>query len=282
MSSIAASETSASGRYLLGDSPEEIRHLVEQSEVYAHEATEFFDVIGVNAGSAVIDVGCGVLGVLHLLANRVGPTGRVVGLDREARMVQSGRQFAEQLGVDAEFVQADATATGLQDRSFDLVHARTLLLNVQNPHEILAEMVRITKPGGIVAVQEPDASAWTCDPAHPAFDILRAAILSAYRRTGKDFSIGRRITRILRRAGCTDVRVRATARVTQPGDYYHTFLLTIAGLVREVIVQAGELSGDELDSYVHALRVHLETPGTITCQPLIMQAWGQAPDRDTA
>jgi ubiquinone/menaquinone biosynthesis C-methylase UbiE len=282
VSANAATETSASGRYLLGDSPEEIRHLVEQAEVYAHEATEFFDLIGVGEGSAVIDVGCGVLGVLHLLANRVGPTGHVVGLDREARMVQSGRQFAARLGFDVEFVQADATATGLPDRSFDLVHARTLLLNVQNPHDILAEMVRITKPAGIVAIQEPDASAWTCDPPHPAFDILRAAILGAYRRTGKDFNIGRRIARMLRQAGCADVRVRATARVTQRGDYYHTFLLTIAGLVRDVIVQAGELTGDELDSYVHALRVHLETPGTITYQPLIMQAWGQAPDRDTA
>jgi ubiquinone/menaquinone biosynthesis C-methylase UbiE len=220
-------------------------------------------------------VGCGVLGVLRLLANRVGPNGRVVGLDREARMVQSGRQFAERLGLGVEYIQADATASGLPNRSFDLTHARTLLLNVQNPQEILAEMVRITKPGGIVAVQEPDASAWTCDPPHPAFDILRAAILSAYRRTGKDFNIGRRITRMLKEAGCSDVRVRATARVTQPGDYYHTFLLTITELVREVIVQAGELTGDELDSYTQSLRRDLETPGTITCQPLILQAWGQ-------
>jgi SAM-dependent methyltransferase len=278
MPRIAPSETSASGRYLLGDSSEEIRHLVEQAEVYAHEATEFFDLIGVDVGSAAIDVGCGVLGVLHLLANRVGPTGRVVGLDREARMVQFGRQFAERLGLAVEYVQADATATGLPDHSFDVTHARTLLLNVQNPHEILAEMVRITKPGGVVAVQEPDASAWTCDPPHPAFDILRAAILSAYRRTGKDFNIGRRITRMLNGAGCTDVHVRATARVTQPGDYYHTFLLTIAELVREIIVQAGELTGDELDSYIQTLRRHLETPGTITCQPLILQAWGQTAD----
>jgi SAM-dependent methyltransferase len=275
---MARSETSGttmSGRYLLGDSPAEIRHLIEQAEVYAEEATELFELIGVDAGSAAIDVGCGVLGVLRLLADRVGPTGRVVGLDREARMVESGRQFAERLGLGVEYIHADATASGLPDRSFDLTHARTLLLNVQNPQEILAEMVRITKPGGVVAVQEPDASAWTCDPPHPAFDILRAAILSAYRRTGKDFNIGRRIARMLTDAACSDVRVRATARVTQPGDYYHTFLLTIAELVREVIVQTGELTGDEFDSYTQTLRRHLETPGTITCQPLILQAWGQ-------
>jgi ubiquinone/menaquinone biosynthesis C-methylase UbiE len=273
---MGTSEMSASGQYLLGDSPAEIRHLVAQAEVYAQEAMELFDLIGVEPGSATIDLGCGVLGVLHVLAERTGPEGRVVGLDREARMVESGRRFADQRGLAVEFIEADATETGLPGQSFDLVHARTLLLNVSNPQEIIGEMVRIARPGGVVAVQEPDAAAWSCDPPHPAFDILRTAVLSAYRRTGKDFNVGRRVARMLRDAGLGEVRVRATARVTKPGDYYQTFLLTIAGLVREVIIASGELTADEFDSYEGALRVHLEAPGTITCQPVIWQAWGRA------
>jgi SAM-dependent methyltransferase len=269
------SEVNASGRYLLGDSPAEIRHLVEQAEVYAKEAAELFDLIGVDAGSAAIDVGCGVLGVVHVLAERIGRTGRVVGLDREPRMIESGRELAAQQDLAVEFIEADATATGLDDRSFDLVHARTLLLNVQNPQQIVAEMVRITRPGGVVVVQEPDAGAWSCDPPHPAFDILRAAILRAYRRTGRDFNIGRRIARMLRDAGLGDVQVRATARVTHPGEYYQTFVLTVSGLARDVIVDFGELTADELDSYTAALREHLDAPHTITCQPIMWQAWAR-------
>ena len=261
----------------MGDSPAEIRHLVEQAVVYAREAAELFDLIGIDSGSAVIDVGCGVMGALHLLAERAGADGRVVGLDREPRMVDYGRELAQRRGLVVEFIEADATGTGLADGSFDLVHTRTLLLNVGNPEPILREMVRIAKPGGIVAVQEPDAGAWNCDPPHPAFDILRAAILSAYRRTGKDFSIGRRIGRMLREQGLSDVQVRPTARVTHCGEYYQTFLLTIASLVRDVIVQGGELTADELDSYTAALRAHLEMPGTITCQPVMWQAWGVRP-----
>jgi ubiquinone/menaquinone biosynthesis C-methylase UbiE len=264
-------------RYLLGDSPAEIRHLVEQAAVYAEEADELFDLIGIEPGGTVIDVGCGVLGVLHLLADRVGPGGRVVGLDREARIVEFGRRLAEQHGLVAEFIEADATASGLPDDAFELVHARTLLLNVSNPAEIVAELVRIARPGGVVAVQEPDAAAWSCDPPHPAFDILRTAIMDAYRRTGKDFNIGRRIGRMLRDAGLDHVQVRATARVTQTGDYYQTFLLTLAGLVRDVIVGAGDLTDDELDSYCAALRAHLESPTALTIQPLICQAWGRVP-----
>lgn len=265
------------GRYLLGESPAEIRHLVEQAEVYRPEADALFDAIGVPAGASAIDVGCGVLGVLHVLADRVGPGGRVVGLDRAAPIVAAGRRFAADRGLAVEFVEADAAATGLPDGAFDLGHARTLLLNVSNPREILAEMVRIARPGGVVAVQEPDAAAWTCDPPHPAWDVLRAAILAAYRRTGKDFNIGRRAARLLREAGLADVRVRPTARVTRSGEYYQTFLLTIAGLVRDVILSGGELTDDEFDAYAGALRAHLSAPGTQTCQPLMWQAWGRVP-----
>ena len=61
---MGTSEMSASGRYLLGDSPAEIRHLVEQAEVYAHEANELFDLIGVAANTTAIDVGCGAVSLI--------------------------------------------------------------------------------------------------------------------------------------------------------------------------------------------------------------------------
>lgn len=199
-------------------------------------------------------------------------------LDREPRIVLAGRGLAEQRGLPVEFVEADATESGLKSESYDVVHARTLLLNVNNPEEILAEMIRIARPGGVVAVQEPDASAWTCDPPHPAFDTLRAEIVNAFQRSGKDFNIGRRVARMLRESGLEDVRVRPTARVTQVGEYYQTFLLSIAGLVRDGILAAGGITDDEFESCAAELQAHLNTEGTVTCQPLMWQAWGRVPD----
>jgi SAM-dependent methyltransferase len=266
---------SASGEYLLGDSPAEIRHVVEQAAVYADEATVLLDRLDLPPGSSAIDVGCGALGVLHLLVERMGPYGRVVGLDREPRMLEAAKRLAADRGLAIGLIQADAAATGLPDATFDLVHARTLLLNVDNPDEVVGEMVRIARPGGLIAVQEPDAGAWSCDPPHDAFELLRDAIVNAYGRTGKDFNIGRRVRRILCEAGLKDVQVRATARVTHAGDYYQTFLLTITDLVYEVILEDGRMSADELGTATSALRAHLEQPDTITCQPLMWQAWGR-------
>jgi ubiquinone/menaquinone biosynthesis C-methylase UbiE len=190
-------------------------------------------------------------------------------------MVETGRELAQRRGLDIELIEADATRTELPGGSFDLVHARTLLMYFADPAAILEEMVRLVRPGGVVAVQEPDAAAWVCDPPYPAFDVLRSQIVSAYRRTGKDFNIGRRLPRMLRAAGLEEVRVRATARVTQRGDYYQTFLLTMATLLRDVILGSGELTADEFDADVAELRTHLDQPGAITCQPLIWQAWGR-------
>jgi SAM-dependent methyltransferase len=199
------------------------------------------------------------------------------GSIREPRILELAREVAEQRGIEVEFVEADATGTGLPRASFDLVHTRTLLLNVSNPTEIVAEMVGLARPGGVVAVQEPDSSGWVCDPPHRGWPVLCSAVIDAYRANGKDFDIGRRAGRLLRDAGLEGVSVRATARVTRPGEYYQTFLLTLTQLVREDILAAHAITADELDSCIESLRSHLAAPGTPTSQPMMWQAWGRTP-----
>ena len=99
-------------------------------------------------------------------------------------------------------------------------------------------------------------------------------MLAAYRAAGKHFDQRRTIARRLRDAGLTEVQVRATARVTRPGEYYHTFLLALTGLVRDQIIAAGRLSAEEFDRLSAELREHLQQPGTLTSQPNMWQAWG--------
>jgi len=151
-------------RYLLGDSAPELAHLVAQAEVYAAEARQLLDLIGIPTGARAVDVGCGVLGILHLLCERVGPDGRVVGVDREPRMIEAARRVTAERGLVVELAEQDATGLSLPSDSFDLVHERTVLLNVAEPGKVVGEMVRIARRGGVVAVQEPDSANWLCDP----------------------------------------------------------------------------------------------------------------------
>jgi ubiquinone/menaquinone biosynthesis C-methylase UbiE len=267
-------EASAAG-YWLATGPEVIEHLTAQAETYAPEADELLDRIAVPEAAAAIDVGCGVLGILPQLRARVGLTGRVVGLDLEPHLLALAA--ASVAGLRIETVRADAAATGLPTGDFDLVHARALLMNVTNPETILAELVRLARPGGTVALQEPDAAAWLCDPPHPAFDRLRDRLLAVYPRAGKDFRLGRRLGRLLRDAGLRDLHVRTTSRLTQPGDYYHTFLLTLCGLLGGPLLDDPELTRARLDDDCAALHEHLAHPHSITCMPLLWQAWATKP-----
>jgi ubiquinone/menaquinone biosynthesis C-methylase UbiE len=260
--------------YWLGTGRAEVEHLVAQADVCAPEADELLDRIALRSGASAIDVGCGVLGVLPQLRARVGPRGRVVGLDLEPRLLGIARELLEARGVEAKTVQGDAAATGLPYASFDLVHARALLINVTAPAATVAEMVRLARPGGVVAVEEPDPAGWLCDPPHPAFDRLRERVIAVYPRAGKDFELGRRAARLLRDAGLADVQVRASPQITHPGDFFHTFLLTLVVLMREPLLAAPDLSAEQLDDDVAALAAHLDDPYTITCRPLLWQAWG--------
>ena len=210
-------------------------------------------------------------------ASATGPAGRVVGLDLEPGLLALAQRAAGSRGLAVETVNADAAATGLPTGSFDLVHARALLINIAAPERAITEMMRIARPGGHVALQEPDTAGWICEPPHPAFDELRSELVAAYPRTGKDFDMGRRLPGLLRDGGLRDVRFRATARVTRPGDYYHTFLLTLCALLREPILAGGRLDPETLERHAAELRAHLDRPGTLTCQPLLWQAWGTSP-----
>ena len=113
-----------------------------------------------------------MLGILPQLRSRVGDGGRVVGLDIEPRLLAVAGQLSARHDLAIETVRADAASTGLPCDSFDLVHERMLLLNVTGPEEIAAEMTRLARPGGVIAVQEPDSAAWVIDPPHPAWQLL--------------------------------------------------------------------------------------------------------------
>jgi protein-L-isoaspartate O-methyltransferase len=77
--------------YPLGGTQNERDRLLRQAKAYEPQANWLLDQIGVQRGWRAIDIGCGPIGILNLLSERVGPEGRVVGLEREGRFVEMGK-----------------------------------------------------------------------------------------------------------------------------------------------------------------------------------------------
>ncbi len=205
----AATVHDAADVYALGSNLAESSRLRRQSEELRPEAEALLSRIGLAPGQAAVDLGCGPSGILDLLSAAVSPGGRVVGLDADPRHTAMAVRHARELGLaDVTVVTADARHTGLPPGSFDLVHARTLLVTIPEPAQVVAEMARLARPGGWIASQEPDCEYSLCYPSIAAWDRLHEIFLAGFTRSGADPLIGRRVTALYRDAGLGDHAVR--------------------------------------------------------------------------
>jgi len=266
--------------YLLGINKAELQRLRHQAEGLAQEAHWLFDEIGVQPGWRVADVGCGPLGVLDMLARRVGGGGSVLGIDNSPEVVEHARAFVAALEHEnVEVLHADVTNPKLQHGTFDLVHARLVLLNYPPALApgLLASMKALARPGALVAVQDVDASPMSCDPVHPAWDKLWGTFMAVAGRAGSDGRVGRRLPRLLREAGLEGVKYDAHAIFCGPDHPWRYLPIHFSDLTRARAIEAGLATAEELDAAKLELRAHLDDPQTTVLAPVLVQAWGRRP-----
>jgi SAM-dependent methyltransferase len=274
----AAIQDQAYSAYALGRSSVETDRLRRQANELEPQSVALLARVDRPLGGSAIDLGCGPAGVLALLAERVGSTGRVVGLDSDPAHVALARDFARERGLaQVTVVQADASQTGLPADSFELVHARTLLINLPEPAAVVAEMARLVKPGGHVLVQEPDLIARICYPADAAWARMAELFQTVIRRDGADPFIGRRLPTLLREAGLVDIGVEARADIYPPGHTRRAILPDLVRSVRPIILAQGFLGEVELDDLDRAVRTHLDNPDVLVLPGLSFLAWGSKP-----
>jgi SAM-dependent methyltransferase len=266
--------------YFLGYRQAEQERLERQAHELAHDSAWLFDQVGVREGWRVIEIGCGPQGCLGLLANRVGATGRVVGIERSAEQVQRAQQFvADSHFTNVDVLHADARRTGLPEQSFDLATARLVLVNVPEPELLVREMVRLVRPGGVVALHEPDSTTQRCDPPLPAQTRLLQILNTYAELTGIDRSIGPRVPRLLREAGVVDVRVNALVHDYPLGHGRRMLLLEFVENARSRILDQKLIGEVELNELTAALKRHLEDPETLVLSSVFVQAWGRTAER---
>jgi ubiquinone/menaquinone biosynthesis C-methylase UbiE len=266
----------ASAVYSLGSSQGERARLCRQAGELVPESSALLDRVGLRPGQSAIDLGCGPRGILDLLAGRVSPGGHVVGLDADPALAAMAAEFAAERRLDGvQILTADARGTGLPSASFDLVHTRTLLINVPEPAEVVTEMARLARPDGWVASMEYDMEHALCYPPHPAFTRICEIFTAAFSRHGADPRIGRRVPELFRTAGLTEVEVEARAPVYPPGHSRRMIRADLIQAMRPCILQLGLASAAELDDLDTAVRQHLADAGTVTVSALLFLVWGR-------
>ena len=193
--------------YIHGTEPSEQERLAALNRM---TNAAFVRFLAVPAGARVLEVGSG-LGLLAVEVASAADGVHVVGVEVSAEQIAAAATSPR-----VTYRRGDAHALDFPDASFDLVYARYVLEHVSKPEHVVGEMRRVVRPGGRVAVCENDIGLLRFDPPCPAFD--RAwDLFQRYQATlGGDSSIGRRLYRLFRNAGLTQIELSV-----QPEVHWH-------------------------------------------------------------
>ena len=123
------------------------------------------DLLRLQDGAAVLDLGCGHGAAFPALAARVGASGRIVGLDASRTLLaEAAKRFGES-GLPVQCNLGDAHALPFPAGTFDAARADRVFLFLRDPAVALAELIRVTKPGGRLVVSESDLETAAVDAA---------------------------------------------------------------------------------------------------------------------
>jgi SAM-dependent methyltransferase len=272
-SSPGVSGSAPDHRYLLDNAQAEAgERFVALAELFDGVTRGHFDRLGVGPGWRCWEVGAGGRSIPEALAAAVAPTGYVLATDINPAWLDPHGTY--------EVRRHDLAADAPPDPgTFDLVHARLVLVHVPDRARALATMVAALRPGGWLLVEDADtglqplACLEEAGPAQQRANRLRRAFRELMTHRGADLHYGRTLPRTLREAGLLDVAAAGSFPIS--GTVCDRLEIATIRHVRAELVAAGLTHDAEIDAHLAAVAAgELD----LTLAPLI-SAWGRRPDR---
>ena len=266
--------SAAHDQYVLGRSPQEYARLARQAEIMKPMTKRLFAEAGIRPGMTVLDLGSGAGDVAMLLAEMVGPGGKVIGLDLDHDAMQHARERAAvaRFG-NITFIHSDF-AHYIPDAPLDAIVGRLVLMYQADPAAALAKLTKHLRPGGVVAFIEP----WFQPPPGPD-SIMKTAvtvIVETLRRSGAHVDLGPRMHRVFQAAGLPlpTMRFEAIMDPRQDSSAYQYVSDTVANLMPKAL-EYGIPGADTLDiaSIPERMRTELNAVGYAMVVAPMVCAW---------
>ena len=272
--------TASQSTYALPSTDRERRRLISQAALIHPITHRLFVDAGISSGMRVLDLGCGVGDVSLLLADLVGSTGEVVGVDRDARSLEVARNRTAGTA-HVSFIEAELANLPFEGE-FDACVGRYILMHLPDPIATIRMAARSVRPDGIVAFQDSDLSRVepTVWPETPLVRRCAVALDQASGLAGVERHIGYRYRSFFIAAGLPAPDLRMETLLGGGPDFagYHVFAETLRSLLpmleRFGIATAAEF---EIDTLAERIRDEVVTNDAVLSFPPQAMAWTRLP-----
>ena len=259
--------------YVLGTHDEEIERLGLQHRAWRQRALEAWNSAGIGPGHTVLDVGCGPGYAALDLAELVGPSGRVVALDKSERFLRALDVKCRERGSDNIITHPVDLDTGeFPEVIADRAWGRWLFAFVKDPRAVLARIAAALAPDGVIVVHEYfDYATWRAAPRCPELEEFVSAVMASWRDNGGEPDIALSLPRWLEELGFELRSARPIIDVVQPDHPKWPWLATFVEVARSRLVDLGHLSPSRSESIWRAFLALQATPGARMITPAVLE-----------
>jgi SAM-dependent methyltransferase len=263
--------------YVMGRNPAETQRLRAQADLLAPHSAHLFRLAGISPGMRVLDIGCGAGDVSMLLADLVGPTGSVIGVDVDPVVLDLARTRAAEAGLTTvAFVHADLTEFRL-DEPVDALVGRLILMHLREPAATVRTLSRLVRSGGVVSFQDYVTSRCRAVPATPLVTSTVRWVVEAMRASGTNPDIGEQIASILfdaglSVAGAASVEAAGGADSAVPGLFAATARSVFPAALAHGVVAKTDV---DIDGMAEQLARELKDASALGWAPELVAAWAR-------
>ena len=266
--------------YVMGHSDRERKRLALQASILHPLTMDFFKRAGIGEGMHVLDVGCGVGDVSMIVAELVGPTGSVTGIDIDAEAVSVAREKASEKGHAHARFEESGIANFPAGIAYDAVVGRHILIHLTDPVGALKTAFSLLKPGGVAAFHEYDLVHYI--PGYPTKPLNESisAFFSSFFGTMLAGDIALRLPGFFLQSGFVNPQSRAEALVdVAAGSKFHEWL---AETVRTILPKVQMMGGPEppvgdVETLAERLREEAQRIGGSIVSPMMVGTFAKKP-----
>ncbi len=215
-----ATTTETSTQYALGYSNSEHDRLIRQANRIAPTTERLFREAGIRPGHRVLDLGSGMGDVAMLVAKLVGPSGEVVGIERDANSIARARERVAAAGLtNVSFTQSDVNQI-VSDKPFDAAVGRFILMFLPDPASVLRSLLKLIRPGGAIAFQEPTWIPFLASSARlPLWSKVLGSIHETFLRSGVNPEMGPDLFKMFQEVGLPAPSMRMEALLGSDAEF---------------------------------------------------------------